>query len=204
VITLKAAKGNFFDRQGVINATAKDTQQALRRGGANLRRIIKNSIKRPTKKRTVSKPGDPPLSQTGRLKDFVFYYFEPSSTGPLNGTVWVGPVLINKANGAPEVLEFGGMATVGDRTRRRYLGGGGEIKVVTGPPGREVKPGVFVQYAKLRSAAQVARANEINRQLFAGRKVHIEARPYLGPALDRAVASGKLPEYWGRATIGGG
>lgn len=117
----KQAKALFFDRKAVVDATDKATANVLSKFGAFVRQRAKSSIRRPGADRDapkirnaqgrlvfrrlrVSKPGSPPFSHTGLLKNFIFFTYDP-----LARSVVIGPTLINKPTGAPEALEYGGV-----------------------------------------------------------------------------------------------
>jgi hypothetical protein len=164
-VTLREAKGSFFDRQMVVSAVDRATHAALRKGGAYIRAIMRNLIRSAGRDGRASMPGQPPRSQTGRLKDHIVFV---QTTGTFGGQgVWIGPALLDRGNGAPETLEYGG--------------------VVRLPRG-----------ALMRSA----RTGRVHPG--PARTIRIAPRPYLGPALDRAIASGKLPDMWRNAALGGG
>jgi hypothetical protein len=207
-LKLSEAKRMFFDRPAIEDAVGKATAAAMRRGGTIImrraRRLIKSALvmqrgrvapgeKRKVKAVRVSKPGDPPFSRTGLLRDNILFVAERSGG---SWSVKVGPILISRPTGAPDTLEFGGDVVTPDRSRERFLGGGGEIELGQGTNAKEVEPGVWVRYAKLRTPAQVARANAINRALYAPKRVRVAERPYMAPALEAAIESGKLPELW--------
>lgn len=101
----------FFDRAEVEAAVSRAEKSQLSKAGAFVRRTAKTSIKSAGKKGKVSRPGEPPRSHVGLLKEGIFFAFEPSER-----TVVIGPVLINRPTGAPETLEFGGDVIV--RSRR--------------------------------------------------------------------------------------
>lgn len=61
-----------------------------------------------------SQPGSPPISQTGLLKQHIYYGFEPSSR-----SVVIGPAKLNAVGKqVPSVLEFGGKMVVKTRSGR--------------------------------------------------------------------------------------
>lgn len=132
-LTIRAAKGNFFDRPKVIAAVDKGRLKYLRQGGGMVRLTARRSIrnapqkkqseltdeektryaialwkakkegrKRPKRPLRSSKPGAPPFSVTGLLKQFLFFSFDPQTK-----TTVVGPAKLNKPSGAPERLEYG-------------------------------------------------------------------------------------------------
>jgi hypothetical protein len=88
------------------------------------------------------------------------------------------------------------------RRRFREVGQGGEVRV-GGRPSRTTKPVqdrrgnvVWVTYARLRSAAQAARANRLNEELYgpASYMATYPPRPYMGPAL--AAVRPSLSHLW--------
>jgi len=226
VITLAAAKRNFFSAERVAKRMDAGRRKALARAGAYVRRTAANSIKRARRDADgsfrPSPPGQPPRSRSGLLKRFLLFSYDDRS-----GSVFVGPVRISSLGGqAPPLLEFGGThrPSTKERTRRvrtRRIGDGGEIRIraltsgasapagLGAPPSgrregegerriaRRVKVHVErgkpveyeVTYGRLRTAAQVARANRINRHLFESRAkaYRFPPRPYMAPALQRSL-----------------
>jgi hypothetical protein len=103
MLSIKAAKGNFFDRETVLRATDAATRRVL----------SKSSIR---KRRKSSLPGKPPSSHVGLLRNLIFFTYDASAR-----SVVIGPVLINRSTGAPEVLEHGGLAKIDDGKRVRRV-----------------------------------------------------------------------------------
>jgi hypothetical protein len=66
---------------------------------------------RPRRSTASSRPGEPPRSQTGLLKQFLFFGWDPSTR-----SVVVGPARLNKPTNAPRVLEYGGIVTIRGRS----------------------------------------------------------------------------------------
>lgn len=97
---LREAKGLFFDRARVTNAVDRTTRKNLSRFGAYVRTRARSSIRR---RRRISAPGQPPSSHTGLLKRNIFFVYEPTRR-----SVVIGPILLNRGSGAPELLEHGG------------------------------------------------------------------------------------------------
>jgi hypothetical protein len=125
-MTVGRAKGLFFDRAFVIGRIDAATRQALSRGGAIVMRSARKSISdgtvlargrvregetRRVVERRTSRPGQPPFSQTGLLRDHILFAFDPASR-----SVVVGPARLGRGTGAPETLEFGG-TTIVERRR---------------------------------------------------------------------------------------
>lgn len=173
----------FFDRSSVIAAVGKAAAKNLSKAGAYMRRTAKGSIR---KAKGPSKPGRPPHSHVGTLKNLLFFSYDPRTRSVVVGPEKVHPGFI------PRTLEIGGTQAKRRNARRiiRKLGDGGEI-AIGGRPSRNSKvnkEGKLVTYAKLRSGAMVSRANRLQEELYGPLMIggkHIEARPYMNPALEK-------------------
>lgn len=68
----------------------------------------------PKRRRVPSRPGEPPRKVTGRLRQFLFFTFDPDRR-----SVVVGPARLSGTADAnsPATLEYGGTAKVGRRQR---------------------------------------------------------------------------------------
>lgn len=107
-------KSLFFDRPAVIAAVDAASRRALSRFGAFVRATAKSSIRR---RKRPSQPGCPPSSQTGLLKRFIFFAYDPTRR-----SVVIGPQRLNQKNtDAPHTLEYGGWTTVAERGRKRRV-----------------------------------------------------------------------------------
>lgn len=200
--------------------------------GAYTRRVVQNSM-RSRPRRADSKPGSPPFahevnsrgeSQSKNLKTEVRHIADPAAK-----SVVVGSLAFGNSPEIPALHEAGGSLTIGNpRRRERTIGSGGEIEVVgagetpkatfvdtrgrkrrvsrkTTKPVKDDPLGRRVVYAKLRTAAQVRRANEFNRLLYGEwttKEASYPARPYIAPALRRVQATGKFDEVLGDAILG--
>ena len=97
----------FFDRAKVKRAADRGKIKALSRAGAFIRQRAKTSIRR---RKGVSRPGNPPHSHTGYLRNFIFFGYEPTRE-----SVVIGPVKLNQKNtDAPRTLEHGGTTVITD------------------------------------------------------------------------------------------
>lgn len=112
------AKSQFFT-EDVVKAEEIGKRKALSQIGAFVRRSSRSSIRKVGKKGKSSKPGKPPKSRTGLLKDFIFFAYDSHDR-----SVVIGPARLNKpkpehstAQTVPELLEFGGQASVMERGR---------------------------------------------------------------------------------------
>lgn len=103
MIRIKPGK-MFFKSTKVLLAVDKATRKVLSKFGSFVRTTAKQSIKKPPKKAKikVSRPGNPPFSQTGMLKKFIFFGYDHNKK-----SVVIGPTSIHGGT-APELLEYGG------------------------------------------------------------------------------------------------
>ena len=98
-------KKMFFDSKQVVAATDKAARTVLSKIGAYIRREAKSSIRPGGKKGKTSLPGEPPRSQTGLLKRFLFFGYDTSSQSVVVGPAKLGGI---KGKDAPHTLEYGG------------------------------------------------------------------------------------------------
>jgi len=66
------------------------------------------------RRRGSARPGQPTHAHEGSLRRLILFGYDRASD-----SVVVGPLRLNKPGEAPNVLEFGGRATVERRRRRR-------------------------------------------------------------------------------------
>ena len=107
------ARGMFFDRSAVLNATDRATRKVLSRFGAFVRTTARHSIRR--RKRSAP-PGAPPSSHTGLLKKFIFFGYDRDRR-----SVVIGPAKLNAKAEAPSLLEYGGITTVEHRRKKKRV-----------------------------------------------------------------------------------
>lgn len=185
MISIEQTKSNFFDREPVIRAMEKATRQALSRGGAIVMREARKSIK----DAAIRKRGGPRgakreitgyrVSQPGKppfsRTGLLKDFILFSAERTLSGwTAVVGPALINSPTGAPHTLEFGGF--VNNKAGYALMKAGRDEK------GR-FQPDRYVRLPE--------------------RRVHVAARPYMAPALQRMVDRGRVPDLWKNAVVNG-
>jgi len=96
-----------FDDPRVARLLDRQARAGLNRYGATVRMYARRSI-RPRNR--ASEPGQPPSSRTGKLRNLLFYAYDPSTR-----SVVVGPSIYGspRGNTVPEILEYGGMSTIG-------------------------------------------------------------------------------------------
>jgi hypothetical protein len=186
-------KKMFFDRRAVIDAIGRANVKVLGRAGAFIQRRAKSSIR---KRKRASRPGEPPSSHIGTLRNLIYFGFDTGTR-----SVVVGPTPVGMIGTVPPTLEFGGPSVVrkNPRRRQRRPGGAGEIRI-GGPLSKTTKratDGKWVTYAKLTTQAQADRANRLNEELYGPDYIGgkpIAARPYMGPALRAETPN--LPAIW--------
>lgn len=164
------------------------------------------------KRKQPSKPGEPPSSPTGTLKRTIFYGYDTSAR-----SVVVGPYRMRSKVNVPYVLEYGGYvaatanwtpAEVGKHApiriarTRAGLGGQKQWETITRKNGK--RKVYWAARVKIKSEAQVKRANEILTKLYGARTGHwvirIAPRPYMSKAFGNilprteAILKSKLGE----------
>jgi hypothetical protein len=162
---------NFFDVPKVVDAVTRAKLAVFSKAGAFVRRTAKGLIRKGKK---PSRPGSPPHDVTGILKRFIYF-----ALGPSKDSVVIGPAKTNQiffdADGqpvkgtVPEVLEYGGQ-----------IG----IEEVQSPFSGRWRRRDF-RYRRAGTQAEWKRRRRI---------VRIEARPYMGPALQKNQS--KFPGLW--------
>lgn len=111
----------FFDRQKVLDAVGKENARKLSKAGAFIRQRAKTSLRR--RKRPAA-AGEPPSvhSRSSRttLRNILFG-LNPDWESVVIGPVGIGAKRLRGSSAAtvPELMEFGGMATL-EKERARY------------------------------------------------------------------------------------
>ncbi len=90
----------FFNTRRVRRAVDKAKRRVLIRQGAYLRKVAQHLIHR---RPGASRPGNPPHSHVGLLRDQIFYGYDRAAE-----SVVVGPHVFNAGRDVPGVHEFGG------------------------------------------------------------------------------------------------
>jgi hypothetical protein len=196
-----------FDDRTLKDKLRRGNIESLSHAGGAVRWAVRQSIH---KRKKPSTPGSPPHTQTMRLPQSVLYAVERNREFAVVGPSSHFGRKIHKVAALHEFSGFDG-AYRNPRRRIRKLGSAGEIEIVAGQRrrrGRFAKQRgtvslkntrrgtVRVRFAKLRTASQVRRANQINEELYGPLKAKAiyPKRPFMGPAL-RQVAP-RLPEHW--------
>lgn len=216
----------FFDRQKLVGRANKAVFRALNRAGGATRLTAKRSMRaRPLGK--ASMPGMPPhrhKQQRGAkakhdygLQRSILYGYDAGTQ-----SVVIGP---SAAFGAgirriAKTHEYGGFETKKNpRRRTRRIGGSGEIRMRVAHHARGkqrssisaitedymigIRAGTDpVVYGKLRTPAQVRRANQLNEALYGPSVLHstYPPRPTMGPALAQVapLLPGMIRDAWNK------
>jgi hypothetical protein len=160
---------SFFDAKSVIDAIGKARAGVLSKAGAFVRRTAKGLI-RPGKK--PSQPGNPPKSHSGELKERIFFAYDAG-----HETCVIGPEKFNQ-------VFFAGDGQPVTGTVPEVLEKGGDIQVLE----------VWLPYAQKWVRADLRSKRKLAGRKTRLRKVHIAARPFMGPALE--ANKDKFPDLW--------
>ncbi len=204
-------KSWFFDSPRVMAMMTDRTREALARGAALVGLIAQRSMRyRSPKSVAYAAPGSPPkaVSNHPYLRRFIQFAYDPG-----RGSAVVGPLLLPGSRSPYKVgplHEFGGTVTVqnprrqpikiGDVRPIRLLerGGKGVFRVAPRMTGRIAAAGktVPVALARMRTAAQVARAEALAETLYGPARyaATYPERKFMGPALERAAP--QITKFW--------
>ena len=94
----------FFNSKEVISAVDTATRKVLSKFGAFVRRTARQSIR---KRKSVSKPGQPPTNQTGKLKRHIYFGYDTNKQ-----SVVIGPQQLSGTLTVLSALEYGGTSYV--------------------------------------------------------------------------------------------
>ena len=208
-----------FDLVALSDRVAQVARRVLQFTAADVASAAKRSIKAggktlKAKNYAVSRPGEPPRSHLGTLKNAIRYR-------ELDGGTWIiGPEKVG-ASSALKALEFGGNGSISSayyayeyvRTRkRRRKAKNPRIKPRAAKPyyvaGKYDPKGTRVtEYLYFNSSDTWERARASSRfQAWAATKrfrevktLQVEARPFMRPALAKETAPNRMNSRWSRA-----
>ena len=168
------AKDFFFDRAGVMSQLNKTERQGLSRIGAYIRTSARSSLRR---RKRSSRPGETPSihsrDKVANLKHILFFY-EAS-----RHTVVVGPVKLNQRN-----FRLKGRGKAGNWvTIPALMEAGGTLAI------REKSTDGGLNWRR-----QNQRRSPRERELFRTRRAKYSPRPFMGPAMKKALP--KLPSIF--------
>lgn len=173
-------KNSFFSREGLELAVDKGLYKAKEKFGAFLARRMSHNIR---KRNRVSKPGETPTSQTGTLRNFIFFAYDNAT-----GSVIVGPAKTNQKNAQgyggktiPQTLERGGLIRIFEHQLESNVNWWGPMA------GQWVR--TDFRY-KIRDQAMRSAVGRPRRVRWA----KIEARPFVRVSAEQELGSGKHAE----------
>lgn len=186
------------NRQRAVKQFNRDWFRGLFQVGGFTRRAMQRMVRR---RKKPSKPGNPPHhhmpgSKDG-LKDVLF------AVDKREFAVYVGPRKFNQVSfdedmkpqsgTVPRLLEQGGTMVVVER----WVGRGEPRRTMQPDPlwwPRDLrKQGSVAVLGALQGAETARRGDSHVRR----RKTKVAARPFAGPAMEKAAKSGKFPEFFG-------
>lgn len=182
---MSEVKVSVFNKS-VEKAIKRSAPSTLKQAGAYIRAIARNSIKKRRNPDVSSAPGTPPYHHSS-FKNTIRW-----AVNQQEQAVYIGPSLIRGGmENAGRLHEFGGVRRNAPKKKEYRIGGTGPIQ------GTNRKNAVYV---KLRSALQVARAEQIAENLYPWLKGGIKrypARPFMRPALMAGLP--RLSKFWNNA-----
>jgi len=196
------------DINRLIEAARRATFKNMNHAGGYIRRVAMNSIK---KRKTSSKPGEPPNTQTGRLRRAIRYAVEGDYgvvIGPaLNEIGQIGAVHEHGLSESPASLRkpkrtllvagtnwklhVGGHGPIGDKDGTVYIKFASEAQVGKSEDYIEsAPPEAFGNTKKARAAQEKRRL----RARLANKVINYPERPFMGPALMQNLD--RIPALW--------
>lgn len=201
-----------LDMRAVERAVQKDAPNTLRRAGAYVRAVAKNSIKQRKNPDIASAPGSPPVSHKNKgnpgFKRTILFGVTPSGTSVLVGPMHVKGGLANVGR----IHEFGGKRVIRAIDADKFdnglkIGDDGPVtmrhirkkdSIIRSDPHRDPATGRKVVWIRLRTKTQAEHSTRLYRRMSRkyARKIAVNypARPYMGPALERSAP--KLSKFW--------
>lgn len=173
----KVAK-TFLDRNAVIKSLDEIARKALLRIGGTIRTIASRSIRPAGKKGKSSSPGKPPRTATKILPKSIFFGFDIRKR-----ELFTGPVKLKSAGKWKATRDEGNSPE--PATGASVMEYGGTLEALEGAlllsdtQGRSKKGQFTAKKPRLR-------------QVPKGTTITIKARPYMRPALEKAVRLKKL------------
>lgn len=179
--TLEVTKQFFFDRARVVAMVNARERRAMVKIGGFIRVTAKRSMRKSTKTKPYSAVGQPPRYHTKLIRDFIYFSYSPTTHSVVAGPekLRVNPIVKPVSQPTiPALHEYGGTAIAGSST------------FVYGP----VKD-------KFRSFNDPKRKKKTRTRLLVTAVLppgprNYEPRPYMRPALAKAIEAPRLKEAW--------
>ena len=184
----------FFDRQAVIDAVGRANAKVLSKAGAFIQRRAKSSIRKRKRVSDAGRTAQQPRRHAAEpdLLQLRSAHAGRSSWGrrPWARSAWCRRC--SNTAGRPRGGRIPAAAS-GRWAAPAKSAWTGRLSRTT----KKNRDGKLVTYARLQTTAQVDRANRLNEELYGPEFVggnRIEARPYMGPALQKEMPN--LPALW--------
>ena len=171
-IAISGKINSYFEQKSIMSMLNRHNRRALSRSGAYVAEVARRSIH---KKRGSSKPGNPPYSHTGKLRQMIASGVDGNRVCAVAGALI--RLDVENHGKTPNVLEHGGTTVVKARKPKYKVGS-------TAPIAREKSGGSkIVRYAKISTKSQASRASSIDESLTREHTAYISARPFMSSAL---------------------
>ena len=102
LLSIASRVSGSIDTSGIKNLVDRKKKQRLRQFGAYVRTTARQSIR---KTKATSKPGDPPKSHHGALRDLIYF-----AVSELGDNVTIGPLPFRKR--ISPIVEYGGREAI--------------------------------------------------------------------------------------------
>lgn len=169
----KVSANATFNVTGAAEASRKAERSYLFRVGAYARTTARRLLKK--KKTKYSRPGDPPNSKTGDMRNGIAFRVQMQERN-----VIIGPERDTSKKNSLTLHEFGGTVR----------GKAGYVPI----PNREIRQSQLVEGFPVLPSRQRAHSRVF---LPAGRRVY-KPRPYMAPALDKTLEQDQRKFWVGR------
>lgn len=168
----------FLDRVAVYAAIDDAERKKLSMIGGWIRKTAQRNVRR---RKRSSKPGQSPTNwsnqQVASLRNILYYYDRTA------GHVMIGPVKLNQVN----------MTATGSRPVTEILEHGATVSI----PEEQWKSSDSDKWFRVDG-----RKRKHHGKRYRRRSARYEARPFVQPALDKAVAKGIVRDAWINSIVG--
>lgn len=172
-VNMNVAKGWFFKTDRVKALVSEGQRKALSEAGAFVMKTARGFIRTDkTKKQNPSKPGRPPKSRTGLLRDKIIFAYDP-----VKKSVVIGPTKLNSTRVS---LDDGDSMPTSGQPVTSVLEHGGSVKTKEiRVPVQAKRKQIKTEWVRHRERIKAAFPNAQTRT----RQQTIAKRPYMLPAL---------------------
>ncbi len=195
----------FFRPDRVMRAIDQASYDALRSGGAMIRKTAQRSMRKVKDPDKASPPGQPPRAHEGRLRRSIVYGYDDTSESVVVGPAsWMGKAEV------PALHEFGGVKSVPRREDPTVIYPGKFYQFFNGRPPFTIKSMAEARaIAKYYNKKERMRKGKLRRHYkvasgprqVGGKRSVYPARPYMEPALNQMIPrlAAEFPKTFGDA-----